>query len=74
MKQIDSNVTAQSNNDGSTTQAFKVLIAMDNNYVVSKSGDKVNVTNGMTAVARISYDKVTYFNYVLEKLGLKTRR
>ena len=74
VKQIDSNVTAQSNNDGTTTQAFKVLIAMDNNYVVSKSGDKVNVTNGMTAVARISYDKVTYFNYVLEKLGLKTRR
>lgn len=74
VKQIDSNVTAQSNNDGSTTQAFKVLIAMDNNYVVSKSGDKINVTNGMTAVARISYDKVTYFNYILEKLGLKTRR
>ena len=74
VKQIDSNLTAQSNNDGTTTQVFKVLIAMDNNYVVSKSGDKVNVTNGMTAVARISYDKVTYFNYVLEKLGLKTRR
>ena len=31
--------------------------------------DKVNVTNGMTAVARISYDKVTYFDYILEKLG-----
>lgn len=74
VKQIDSNVTAQSNNDGTTTQVFKVLITMDNNYVVSKSGDKVNVTNGMTAVARISYDKVTYFNYVLEKLGLKIRK
>lgn len=74
VKQIDSNVTVQNNNDGSNTQVFKILIAMDNNYVVSKTGDKVNVTNGMTAVARISYDKVTYFNYVLEKLGLKTRK
>lgn len=74
VKQIDSNVTVQSNNDGSTTQVFKVLISMDNNYLVSKSGDKVNVTNGMTAVARISYDKVTYFNYVLEKLGIRIRK
>ena len=47
---------------------------MDNNYLVSRSGDKVNVINGMTAVARISYDKVTYFNYVLDKLGFKTRK
>ena len=74
VKQIDSNVTVQSNNDGSTTQVFKVLISMDNNYLVSKSGDKVNVINGMTAVARISYDKVTYFNYVLEKLGIRIRK
>lgn len=74
VKQIDSNVTTQSNNDGSTSQTFKVLIDMDNNYLVSKSGDKVNVKIGMTAVTKISYDKVTYFNYVLEKLGFKTRK
>lgn len=41
--------------------------------MVSQSGDKVNITNGMTAVARIQYDKVTYFNYILEKLGFKAK-
>ena len=48
------------------------MIVLDQDYVLSREGDKVNVTNGMTAVARIQYDKVTYFNYVLEKLGIKT--
>ena len=55
-------------------QAFKVIIAMDNNYVVSKSGDKVDIVNGMTTVSRITYDKVSYFNYALEKLGIRTRK
>ena len=31
---------------------------------------KVNLSNGMTVEARITYDEVTYFDYVLEKLGL----
>ncbi len=73
VEQIDSNVTTQQGEDGSTTQAFKVLIDMDADYMVSQSGDKVNITNGMTAVARIQYDKITYFNYVLEKLGFKAK-
>lgn len=73
VKQIDSNVTTQQGADGATTQVFRVLINMDNDYVVSRTGDKVNIVNGMTAVARIQYDKVTYFNYVLEKLGFKVR-
>lgn len=71
--QIDSNVTTQQANDGSNTQVFKILIEMDSDYMVSQSGDKVNITNGMTAVARIQYDKVTYFNYILEKLGFKAK-
>lgn len=71
--QIDSNVTMQQREDGSTAQVFKVLITMDSDYMVSQSGDKVNITNGMTAVARIQYDKITYFNYVLEKLGFKAK-
>ncbi|MCD8151159.1 MAG: HlyD family secretion protein [Clostridiales bacterium] len=73
IKQIDSNVTTQESEDGSTTQAFRVLVEMDSDYLVSKSGDKVDITNGMTAVARVQYDKVTYFNYVLEKLGFRTK-
>lgn len=68
---IDSNVTSRQSDDGSYYQAFKVFIALDNDYVVSGSGDKVDIVNGMTAQARIQYDKITYFNYVLEKLGFK---
>ncbi len=41
--------------------------------MINQSGDKVDITNGMTVVARIQYDKITYFNYVLEKLGFKAR-
>ena len=73
VKQIDSNVTTQQGTDGATTQVFRVLINMENDYVVSRTGDKVNIVNGMTAVARIQYDKVTYFDYILEKLGFKVR-
>ncbi|MCD8248457.1 MAG: HlyD family secretion protein [Lachnospiraceae bacterium] len=73
VKQIDSNVTTQESDDESASQVFRVLISMDSNYLVSRSGDKVSVTNGMTAVARVQYDKISYFNYVLEKLGFKTR-
>lgn len=73
VKQIDSNVTTQQGENGSTTQVFKVIVAMDSDYMVSKSGDKVDIVNGMSAVARIQYDKITYFNYVMEKLGFKTK-
>lgn len=73
VQQIDSNVTAQQNQDGSTAQMFRVLIDMDTDYLVSQNGDKVDITNGMTAVGRIQYDKVTYFDYVLEKLGFKAK-
>lgn len=72
VSRIDSNVTTQEGQDGATSRAFKVMIVLDQDYVLSREGDKVGVTNGMTAAARIQYDKVTYFNYVLEKLGIKT--
>lgn len=73
VEQIDSNVTSQESSNGSATQVFRVLISMCNDYMVSQSGDKVDIVNGMTVVARIQYDKVTYFNYVLEKLGYKIK-
>ena len=73
VKQIDSNVTAQENSEGGTTQMFRVLIGMDADYMVSQSGDKVDIVNGMTAVSRIQYDKITYFDYILEKLGFKAK-
>lgn len=71
--QIDSNMTTQENSDGTTSSVFRVKIKPEVTYLVNKSGDKVDFTNGMTVQARIEYDKVTYFNYVLEKLGFKAK-
>lgn len=71
--QIDSNLTTQENGDGTTASVFRIKIKPEVDYLVNKSGDKVDLVNGMTAQARIEYDKVTYFNYVLEKLGFKAR-
>ena len=73
VQQIDSNVTAKQGQDGTTVQVFRVLIDMAIDYMVSHSGDKVDIVNGMTVVTRIQYDKITYFDYVLEKLGFKVK-
>lgn len=73
VKQIDSNITTQQAADGRSSQVFRVLISMDSDYMINQSGDKVDIVNGMTVVARIQYDEVTYFNYVLEKLGFKAK-
>lgn len=70
---IDSNVTVQQTSNENSLQVFKVMINMNETYVVSNTGEKIDITNGMSATARIKYDKVTYFNYILEKLGIKTR-
>lgn len=70
---IDSNMTSLENADEASSIVFKIHIKPDSSYLISKSGNKVNVTNGMTVQARIIYDEVTYFDYVLEKLGLLTR-
>ena len=74
VKQIDSNVSSREGKEGSVNQVFKILVEMDSDYVVSRSGDKVDVVNGMTGICRVTYDKVTYFNYALEKLGVKIRK
>ena len=74
ISQIDSDATMQEGQNGEVNQVFKVMITLDQDYLLSRDGDKVDIANGMTAVARIQYDKVTYFNYVLEKLGIKTRK
>jgi len=73
--QIDSDLstTESSSSDGSSSTYFKIKIEPDYTYLISKSGDKVNLGNGMVVEARIQYDKITYFNYVLEGLGVLTR-
>ena len=70
---IDSNVTSFEDDNGQTSSVFKIRIKPNTSHVVSSSGNKVNLTNGMTVEARITYDEVTYFNYVIEKLGLIAR-
>jgi len=71
---IDSDMTASENAEtGESSSYFKVYIKPDNKYLVSKEGNKADITNGMAVEARIQYDEVTYFNYVLEALGVLTR-
>lgn len=72
--QIDSDLsTAENTKAEGTSTYFKVKIKPDYTYLISKSGDKVNLSNGLMVEARIKYDKITYFNYVLEGLGVITR-
>lgn len=73
VKTIDSNVTSIEGKDGSSNSVFKIKVEPSEDYVVSKTGKKVNLSNGMTVETRIIYDEVTYFNYVIEKLRLMTK-
>lgn len=70
VQQIDSDVTTVEGENGNT-QMFKIQILPEVDYLISKNGDKANLANGMTVEARIIYDKLTYFDYVLEKLSVK---
>lgn len=67
---IDNDITIDSEKKNSY---FKLEIIPDTTYLVSKEGSKVNISNGMAVETRIQYDKITYFNYVLEALGVLTR-
>ena len=73
VRQIDSNVTTRQGGDGSTVQMFKVLIDMESDYLVGNGGEVVKLTNGMSTTARIQYDKETYLDYILNKLGFKAK-
>lgn len=70
---IDSDITTSQNEKGGSVAYLKMEIEPDIDYLISKEGDKVNLSNGMQVETRIQYDKVTYFNYVLEALGVLTR-
>ena len=65
---IDSDVTASSSGS-----YYKMTITPDSTYVISNSGDKVDLSNGMSVTARVEYDKLTYFEYALEALGVLFR-
>ena len=67
---IDSDVSTREDRSG-TFHGFKIRVSMDADYLISTKGEKIDIKNGMTGVARITYDKITYFDYALEKLGIK---
>lgn len=70
---IDRNITSMEGSNGQSNNVFRIKIKPNNSYVIGNSGDKVNLSNGMSVEARITYNKVTYFQYLLEKLGLYAR-
>ena len=65
---IDSDVTASSSGS-----YYKMTIKPDATYLVSRSGDKVDLSNGMSVTARVEYDQVTYFEYAMKALGVLFR-
>jgi len=69
VKEIDSDVTI--NSEGK--MFFKVRIAPDADYLMNRSGKKVNLSSGMNVETRIKYDQITYLEYLLDALGVKAR-
>jgi len=71
VENIDTDITiSKSSEDENQQSYFKVDIKPDSNFLINKDGDKVNINNGMTVETRIQYDKITYFEYVLDSLGV----
>lgn len=74
VKKIDSDLTVSQSTDSSgNVSYFKVYIEPKSDYLISKAGNKVNLSSGMSVETRIRYDEVTYFDYVMEALGVLTR-
>jgi biotin carboxyl carrier protein len=75
---IDSDMTtrqkdAQTAASGESTSCFRVKVKTDAYYLVSNSGRKYNLSNGTAVSIRILYDEVTYFEYLIESLGVLVR-
>jgi hypothetical protein len=69
---MDSDITPPP--DGSPSAGFfRLGIETDSNYLVSRSGTKFVLTNGTAVEARIQYDEITYFDYLLETIGVLVR-
>lgn len=50
---------------------FKVEVEPERYYLMNKDGNKVNLSPGLQAEVRITYDEITYAEYVLDALGVK---
>lgn len=60
-------------NETNSQKIFKLQIKPYKTELKNEHGSKVKLKNGMTCESRIIYDKVTYFEYLLDKLGIKSR-
>lgn len=67
---VDNDITTSPNGEQTF---FKAKISIETPYLISSKGNKVNISNGMAVEARIIYDELSYFDYLLESLGLLTR-
>lgn len=67
---VDNDISTSQNGEQSF---FKSKIEIETPYLISSKGNKVNISNGMSVETRIIYDELTYFDYLLESLGLLTR-
>jgi len=76
---IDSDITmpqGDGSGQGSSENSagfFMLTIEPDVNYLVSRSGVKYVLSNGTAVEARIKYDEITYFDYLLESIGVLVR-
>lgn len=65
---IDSDIS--SSEDGKVSY-FKIEIKPETTFLKTKEGKIIDISNGMAVEARIVYDKITYFDYVLNAIGVK---
>lgn len=73
LTEIDSDVTVPQNQDNNNNHYFKVKIKPDVDYVINKKGEIIHLSNGLSVETRIQYDRITYFDYVLESIGVLTK-
>lgn len=66
--EIDSDISVSEDGQQSF---FKIKIKPESTVLKTKDGETVNITNGMAVEARIVYDKITYFDYVMNAIGVK---
>lgn len=68
VKEIDTDVSVD---ESGQNPYFKIKIKPEKNNLKSKDGEIINLTNGMVVECRITYDKISYFDYFLDAIGIK---
>lgn len=65
--QIDSDVSVTEKGTG----YFNIKVLPEKKYLISKEGNKVNLSSGLNTEVRIVYKEITYAAYILDALGVK---